>query len=370
LLSGLDAPSPKVLLPRLGLIYDLTGKGKTALKFGFNRYAMPFTTAQTNLVKTMLSIGTVTNTRTWADLNGDGIPELNELGPDPGYSLPQLATNPFLGTIKWPYFDEYTGELEQQFPKSIVASVLFSRRLNRDNIGTENTSIPTSAYTPMTVTEAVTGKVVQVWLRDPAYAHAPTTNVQFNTPLLNTEYSGLELKLNKRLSDHFALLGGAAFQRTVQHSTGGDLNNPSNRLFDSGVIIGSIPWSYRFSGVYQAPHGIMFSSTFQYDKGLGELTTVLVGPATIKFNPGQSTTQTVNVAKNAVHLPNVVQLDSSVQKPWHLTERQTITARMDVYNAANNATVTSWVTQLGPTYHRISGIQAGRMLKLGINYQF
>jgi hypothetical protein len=43
---------------------------------------------------------------------------------------------------------------------------------------------------------------------------------------------------------------------------------------------------------------------------------------------------------------------------------------MDFYNAMNNATVTSWVTQLGPTYHRISGIQAGRMMKLGLNYQF
>jgi hypothetical protein len=281
-----------------------------------------------------------------------------------------LATNPFAGNILWPYFDEYTAEVEQQLPQQIVASVLYSRRLNRDNIGTENSSIPTSAYTPVTVTEKTTGKVVQVWLRDPSYAHAPTTNVQFNTPLLNTEFSGVELKLNKRLSNHFSLLGGASFQRTVAHSSGGDLNNPSNRLFDSGVTVGSIPWSYRFSGAYQVPHGVLVSSTFQYDKGLGEMTTVQVGSNTIAFNPGQATTQTVNVAKRAAFLPNVVQLDSSVQKPWHLTERQTISARMDFYNAMNNATVTSWVTQLGPTYHRISGIQAGRMMKLGLNYQF
>jgi hypothetical protein len=367
---AVNAPSPRTFLPRVGLIYDLTGKGKTALKVGFNRYSMPFTTSQMSLVKSMLSIGVVTNTRTWTDLNGDGIPQLNELGPDPGYSLPQLATNPFVGNILWPYFDEYTAEVEQQLPQQIVASVLYSRRLNRDNIGTENSSIPTSAYTPLTVTEKTTGKVVQVWLRDPSYAHAPTTNVQFNTPLLNTEFSGLEIKLNKRLSNHFSLLGGASFQRTVAHSSGGDLNNPSNRLFDSGVTVGSIPWSYRFSGAYQAPHGVLVSSTFQYDKGLGEMTTVQVGSNTIAFNPGQATTQTVNFAKRAAFLPNVVQLDSSVQKPWHLTERQTISARMDFYNAMNNATVTSWVTQLGPTYHRISGIQAGRMMKLGLNYQF
>jgi outer membrane receptor protein involved in Fe transport len=281
-----------------------------------------------------------------------------------------LAPNPFVGNILWPYFDEYTAEVEQQLPQQIVASVLFSRRLNRDNIGTGNSSIPISAYTPVTVTEKTTGKVVQVWLRDPAYSKAPTTNVQFNSALLNTEFSGVEVKLNKRLSNHFSLLGGVSFQRTVAHSSGGDLNNPSNRLFDSGVIVGSIPWSYRFSGAYQAPHGVMVSSTFQYDKGLGELTTVQVGSDTIKFNAGQATTQTVNVAKRDVFLPNVIQLDSSVQKPWRLTERQTISARMDFYNALNNATITNRVTQLGPTYHRINGIQAGRMLKLGLNYQF
>jgi outer membrane receptor protein involved in Fe transport len=122
--------------------------------------------------------------------------------------------------------------------------------------------------------------------------------------------------------------------------------------------------------VYQAPHGVMVSSTFQFDKGAGEMTTVLVGSDTIKFNAGQATTQTVNVAKRSVFLPNVVQLDTSVEKRFKLTERQTLSARINIYNGLNDATVTNRVAQLGPTYHRISAIQLGRMLKFGFNYEF
>ena len=44
--------------------------------------------------------------------------------------------------------------------------------------------------------------------------------------------------------------------------------------------------------------------------------------------------------------------------------------RVDFYNVTNEATVTNWLTQLGSTYHRASTIQAGRMVKLGVNFEF
>jgi hypothetical protein len=365
-LTGL--PSPQNFLPRLGAIYDLKGDGKTALKFGFAEFDSPMLY---NLASDELSITTYpSNSRTWTDLNHDGIPEVNELGPDPGYSVPAISTSPFTGNIKFPRTYEWTGGVQQQLPGQFVASATYVIRLGRDNIGTENSSIPTSAYTPETVTEAVTGKVVTVWLRDPSYAAAPTTNVSFNTPRLNTQYRGLELVLNRRMNRHFTLLAGATFQRVELHSSGGDLNNPTNRVFDGGTPIWNIPWSYRFSGVYQAPFGLMFSATFQADRGQGELTTVLVTNATIKFNPGQSATQVVNVAKNAVILPNLVQLDLSVEKRFRLTERLTFSPRVNIYNALNNATVGTWIGQLGSTYHRDTSIQIGRMFKFGGVFQF
>jgi hypothetical protein len=44
--------------------------------------------------------------------------------------------------------------------------------------------------------------------------------------------------------------------------------------------------------------------------------------------------------------------------------------RLDFYNLTNESTITNWLTQLAPTYHRASTIQAGRMIKVGFNFEF
>ena len=49
---------------------------------------------------------------------------------------------------------------------------------------------------------------------------------------------------------------------------------------------------------------------------------------------------------------------------------QSFEPRLDFYNLTNEATVTNWLTQLGSTYHRASTIQAGRMIKVGFNFEF
>jgi hypothetical protein len=47
-----------------------------------------------------------------------------------------------------------------------------------------------------------------------------------------------------------------------------------------------------------------------------------------------------------------------------------IEPRLDFYNLTNEATVTNWLTTLGPTYHRSSTIQQGAMIKAGFNIEF
>jgi hypothetical protein len=52
-----------------------------------------------------------------------------------------------------------------------------------------------------------------------------------------------------------------------------------------------------------------------------------------------------------------------------LATRQSILV-IDIFNATNEATGTARITQLGPTCERISGIQRGRLIKLGLNMEF
>jgi hypothetical protein len=382
------APKFNGLAPRFNAVYDLMGDGKTAIKFAANQYNESI---NINIVSNLNSVATLTNSRPWGvctpgqtiscDLNGDLIPQLNELA-DLAYNIPAVARNPYDGKIKWPKSYEYSTELQRQLPGQMVASIAFTRTLTRDQTGSRNTAVPPSAYTAVNVTEKVTGKAVTVYFRDPSYNGVATNNITFTTPLLNQEYRGLDLTLNKRMSNRWSFTGGASFSRTVNHNGGGDQNNPTNRAFDGGVTAGSRPWSYRLSGVYQAPYHWIASGTFIFDKGAGETTTVNVGTDTIAFPAGNTAPQSVTVAKRdqtccgvstsdgwTAYRDNLVQLDFSLRRTFRF-QGKTFVPRLDLFNALNNSTVTALVTQLGPTYHRVSGIQAGRMIKIGFSYEF
>ena len=71
-----------------------------------------------------------------------------------------------------------------------------------------------------------------------------------------------------------------------------------------------------------------------------------------------------------VRFPNIAQLDLSIRKSFRLGGSKRFTPRLDVFNLTNESSITSWVTQLGPTYHRPSLIQHGRMWKFDFTYDF
>ncbi len=64
------------LAPRVGLVYDIFGDGQTALKLSANRYYLTNGVGWAALVN---PIRVTSDTRTWTDRNGDGIPQLDEL---------------------------------------------------------------------------------------------------------------------------------------------------------------------------------------------------------------------------------------------------------------------------------------------------
>jgi hypothetical protein len=77
-----EAPTFKDLSPRFNLVYDLGGDGRTALKFAANRYNQPI---NISMIERLNPVATVNDQRTWNDINNDHIPQLNEIGPTPGY---------------------------------------------------------------------------------------------------------------------------------------------------------------------------------------------------------------------------------------------------------------------------------------------
>ena len=138
-------------------------------------------------------------------------------------------------------------------------------------------------------------------------------------------------------------------------------------MFRNGVVGTDVPYSYRLSGVYELPYAISISGTGQYYQGFPELTTVSVANNTFRLTQG---TQLLTVEpRGTTRLPAVSSVDLSVRKRWKVTGR-TIEPRLDLYNVTNAASILGRIAQLGPTYNRVSSIQRGRLIKLGLSVEF
>ena len=371
-LEGL--PDWKAVNPRFSAIYDLGGNGKTALKFAANRYITP---VGKSIVERVNPIKLVNDTRPWVaqslcpsvnfigcDINGDLLPQINELGASSGYPLGVF--NRYAPDTKWPWSRELTAELQRQLPGNMVVTVGYTHRVKLGQIGSRNVAVPISAYQPMTVTEVNSTRTVTVFNQDLA-TKGKNDILWNNEPALDQTYDGTDVTVNKRLSNGWMASGGLSLGKNVGDIYGtDDLNNP-NKTFRRGIQGNDVPFSLRLSGLYELPLGISASATFQRQTGFPELTSVSVGNNT--FALVQGTTLVAVDERAATRLPTLNQLDASLRKAFRHSGRA-ILPRLDFYNLLNTATITSRVNTLGSSYLLPNSIQRGRIIKVGLNLEY
>src|SRR5262249_42858006 len=151
------SPDFKGIVPRLSAVYDVFGDGKTAIKVSASRYDPPITLSNVQRVN---PLGIVNDTRAWTtcaagqqsgcDLNGDLIPQLNELGVSSGF--PFGTSNRYAGGLEWPASNEYNIEVQRQLPGSIVVSAGYTRPETRTTLGDRNVEVPIHTYILLLVT--------------------------------------------------------------------------------------------------------------------------------------------------------------------------------------------------------------------------
>src|SRR5262249_40207368 len=189
---------------RTGVVFDPMGDGKTALKASYSRYGLQ---VGINRVLNVNPLQNDSETCTWTDPNGDGFPQANEItqcGGFPGITSHYGSSN----GPSWPYSDEVTAGVERQVIKDMRVGVMYYHRTNRNQIGTRNVAVPSSAYSPITVTipgaangSATPATTATVYNLNPAFFGAAfQDNVVDNQPYLDTTYDGIEFTANKRFS--------------------------------------------------------------------------------------------------------------------------------------------------------------------------
>lgn len=364
-------PDYTTLAPRISVVYDVAGDGKTALKFGANRYNTPIVLSY---IQRLNPTGIANDTRVWTvcgagqtsgcDLNGDTLPQINELGASTGFSSGSVTR--YADDLKPPLADEYIAEIQRQLPGNVVATVGYTYRKKFNQVGIRNVAVPRESYIPLTVTEVTSRQTVTVY-NQAASLRGKIDNVWDSEPANDTTYQGADITLNKRMSNGWSLMGGASFGRNTGDPVGGDLNNPNFDQFREGIVGNDVPWSYRLSGVYELPLQISVSGTASYYAGFAENHTVLVNSRTVTLT---QSSQTVWLTQRGdSRLPNVFQLDMALRRSVRL-KNHTIEPRVDFYNLTNNNAVLGRVGQLGPSFGRASNIMNGRLIKVGGNIIF
>ena len=343
--------------PRFSTIYDPFGNGRTALKFAANRYrGFHHGGAFPDLVN---PIRTSNDQRLWTDSNRDQIPQLSELGPSTGFNLG--TTNRFAADAVAPKVHEISTEVEQQLGGTVVASAGYFYRRTFDQLGMRNLLVPRESYTPITVTEAVSGQTVTVYNQNSATLGRFDT-VFDNEDALNETFHGVDVSLQKRMSDGWMLMGNFSYGYSDTRIHGNaDLNNP-NFQFDRGPSNDVTPVQLKAAGAYVMPWDITVGASFAHFTGRPDTTTVRVTSRTVRLT---QVNQNIVVEKRATnrHDPlNVVDLNFA--KTFR-SGGLTFSPRVELFNVLNTGVITNRIAQLGPTYGNAIEVYSGRLLKFG-----
>jgi hypothetical protein len=296
-------PVWRTFSPRLAVVYDLSGKGKTAVRFGFNR----FDDAATTVIASLYDPANAANilaTVAWTPSPIDPNPDVahGELGckylppPAPGTAyVPGVNTSPDceinlsqapknFGTVSLSKFDPHlknpymlsynlgmTHELFRGFAvtgewfHTDFKNILERNNTLRPGAMTGPASVDNSNYRPVTVFSPIDGTPLTVYDTVSTSVLQAVANVDTNDPKLKQSYNGFEFNVNARLPHGVTLFGGSSTDRTVSNSCSSATTNPNILLFCDGAKNG-IPWrtQFKLAGTYPLPWwGLQASGSFQ-----------------------------------------------------------------------------------------------------------
>jgi hypothetical protein len=283
--GDIHMPIWRTFSPRMAVVYDLFGKGRTAIRFGFNRFEAAAATGIASLYNPA-NMQFVQARAAWTDLNRDDIAQ-GELGcvyqtPGCEINFANVARN--FGTIslsnvdpnlKRPYSLAYNlGVTHELFRGVAVTAEWFhsdSRNtLERNNVlrpgtWTGPSSVNNPNYKSVTVFSPIDGSAMTVYDPVSAAVQQAVANVDTNDPNLKRWYNGFEFNFNARLRRGVTLFGGSSTDRTITNTCSAAVTNPNILLFCDGAKNG-IPWrtQFKLAGTYPLPWwGLQVSGSFQ-----------------------------------------------------------------------------------------------------------
>ena len=342
--------------PRLGVSWDASGDGRTAVKGGVSRYDR---LEGITIIQPLNQRNIAFQTCPWNDANHDLVAQLNEIGTCTGSLQPSLGNvDPGLAR---PHQWEYTVMVQRQIGSNTAVSLGYYGRRFGDLYTTVNAAVPSTSYTPVSITNPLTNQPLTVYNQDPATRSA-VRNVVTTIPELEQHYNGVEVQMNTRMSNG-SVFGGFTIGRDYGDQDSGDLNNPNNRINNQGAIGFDSTYQIRGGFTWRVPGDVQLSGSIREATGLPQTRVFVVTSAVV---PGLTqVNQNVQVAQRGdFRYPWVNLVDLRVARSFRAGSTR-FEPTLDLFNVFNNNAVTSAVTTIGSSLGRPSAIVMGRLVRVG-----
>jgi hypothetical protein len=379
------------IAPRLGVSYDLSGKGNTVLKAFYGRFYYNYADAFSALNPS----GANYKTFKFNDLNGnrlyDGPQELGAFVSAAGGVSTVIDPN-----VKKPYADEYDLSIERQFWGESSVRVAYVRKNTYNEISTIDLSRVGHLTVPIQRTITIqqfntagtqTVGTATVNLLD--LDQAPQgTNTVTNSPDGDYIYDTLQFAFNKRFGSGLfiqtsydyqwrnELRGGGSLGNSVSYTN--TLMNPSTSPLNSDPIyVGffnnpspdvanrqkSTNWQGRAMARYVFPFEIGVAGNLRVQSGFGYspiYTTTLPNAGTVRFFSADIDTNRSDM---------VPILDLRADKAFGIGKYK-FTVMADLFNTLNSNAVTNFTLVNGSNYNRIIAALDPRTFQVGVRFAF
>jgi hypothetical protein len=363
------------LAPRTGVIFDLTGDGRTVVKANYGLYwhnpgvSRPGDGNPNQAAKTV--------TYAWNDLNGDRRFQLGEQGNILDSALAGAITvDP---DLKAPYTHEASVWVERQLAETLGARVGFVYKTEDDLIQNYQLARPASVFTvPFPFTDiGVDGRagtaddqVLTLFGIPAAQAASLSTNRTVTNVDRFSRYRTVEASINKRYGNRWSASLGGAHTWTRDFPEEG-VNLQPQAPQDPGVQDRTI-WNFKATASYDAPFGIRISPVLRHQSGLNFARRIAVpAGAAAAFGAVYTSVNAFGIyADDASNNreDNIWVFDTRVEKTLDLTQNVKLRGFLDLFNLTNSHAAETINRSSGLTYLRPTAILAPRTARVGFRF--
>ena len=398
-----NLPNYKDLSPRLGAAYDLFGNGRTAVKATLGRYV---TLVGANLAQIWHPANQRVNSanRTWADANGNFIPDCDLVLPAANGECGPLSTAKFgLPTNETRLGDEaFTGfghrgynwqgsvSLQHELRPGLSINAGYYRTWYGNFTVTDNLALGPGDFSPYCITAPSSaglpgGGGAQICglydIRPEKFGiNDNLVTLASNYGKQREVYNGLDLTLNYRFARGGLLSGGVGTGRTITDNCAVLMDSPQSRFCRVKLPFAS-QTQLKVSAAYPLKWDMQASATYQDLPGIPITASYVVSNAEARPSLGRNfgqcgaaaactaTTMVELIEPNTMREARIRQLDLRLSKNLRIG-RYRVQGNFDAYNALNTSPILSINTRYGTSWRQPTEILAARTLKLGATFSF